>query len=75
MRYLTVLILSLTGSAAQAHVGHLGEAAGHGHWLGAAAAGAAIAIGLWAGLRGRGKPASEPEPAEQAPDEDELQEA
>ncbi|MBY6157839.1 DUF6732 family protein [Pseudooceanicola nitratireducens] len=38
---------------AQAHVGHLSEVAGHGHWLGAAAIGAAIAIGLWQGLKGK----------------------
>ncbi|WP_407692445.1 DUF6732 family protein [Pseudooceanicola spongiae] len=32
---------------AAAHPGHLADVAGHGHWLGAAALGAAIAIGLW----------------------------
>ncbi|MDF1855197.1 MAG: hypothetical protein P1U48_07055 [Pseudooceanicola sp.] len=36
-----------------AHPGHLAEVAGHGHWLGAAAIGAAIAIGLLQGLKGR----------------------
>lgn len=40
-------------SAAQAHPGHWSEVAGHDHWLGAAAIGAAIAIGLWVGLKGR----------------------
>ncbi len=40
-------------TAAQAHPGHWAEVAGHGHWLGAAAIGGAIAIGLWAGLKGR----------------------
>ena len=40
----------------------------HGHWLGAAALGAAIAIGLWAGLKGR-KEAQDAEP-EEAADED-----
>ena len=45
----------LTGTQAMAHIGHLGEVAGHGHWLGAAAIGAAIGIGLWQGLRGKGK--------------------
>lgn len=44
---------ALAGSAAFAHPGHLAEAAGHGHWLGAAAIGAAIAIGLWAAVKGR----------------------
>lgn len=51
MRYL--LIFLFLGAPAWAHPGHLAEVAGHGHWLGAAALGAAIAIGLYAGLRGR----------------------
>lgn len=51
-----VLIAALIGaSSAHAHPGHLAEVAGHGHWLGAAAIGAAIAIGLWGALKG-GKP-------------------
>lgn len=40
--------------AALAHPGHLAEVAGHGHWVAGAAVGAAIIIGLWAGLKGRG---------------------
>lgn len=51
MRYF--LIFAVLGGPALAHPGHLAEVAGHGHWLGAAALGAAIAIGLWAGLKGR----------------------
>lgn len=43
----------LIADPAAAHIGHLGEVAGHGHWLGAAAIGAAIGIGLWQGLRGK----------------------
>lgn len=53
MRFPSLIAALLTAGAAQAHPGHLSEVAGHGHWLGAAAIGAAIAIGLWAGLRGR----------------------
>ena len=49
---------------AQAHVGHLGEVAGHGHWLGAAAIGAAIAIGLWQGLKGKSDAQGDQEGAE-----------
>lgn len=48
----TILALLIAGPAA-AHPGHLAEVAGHGHWLGAAAIGAAIAIGLWQALKGR----------------------
>jgi len=72
MRYATFIAALLAAGGAQAHPGHLAEVAGHGHWLGAAALGAAIAIGLWAGLKGR-KDAEEAE-AEEA-DEEEPQEA
>lgn len=53
MRYASLIAALLAAGSAQAHPGHLAEVAGHGHWLGAAAIGAAIAIGLWAGLKGR----------------------
>ncbi|MDU8929518.1 DUF6732 family protein [Alisedimentitalea sp. MJ-SS2] len=43
----TALAALAPATMAQAHPGHLIEAAGHDHWLGAAAIGAAIAIGLW----------------------------
>ncbi|MFO7770597.1 hypothetical protein HAT86_07930 [Roseovarius gahaiensis] len=72
MRYATFIAALLAAGGAQAHPGHLAEVAGHGHWLGAAALGAAIAIGLWAGLKGR-KDAEEAEAEET--DEDEPQEA
>lgn len=58
MRYVCPIAALLSAGAAHAHPGHLAEVAGHGHWLGAAAIGAAIAIGLWAGLRS-GKPEAE----------------
>ena len=53
MRIFTCLAALLTATAAQAHPGHLAEVAGHGHWLGAAAIGAAIAIGLWQAAKHR----------------------
>jgi len=63
------------GSTAQAHTGHLAEVAGHGHWLGAAAIGAAIAIGLWASLKDRkAREEASSEDEGELPDE-ELQEA
>ncbi len=69
----------LAPAAARAHPGHLAEVAGHGHWLGAAAIGAAIAIGLFQGLKGKDNKAdpSESEADAEADDlpEDELQEA
>ncbi|MDQ2090764.1 DUF6732 family protein [Marimonas arenosa] len=53
MRMLTIPTATFMASAAQAHPGHLAEVAGHGHWLGAAALGAAIAIGLWKAAKDR----------------------
>ena len=73
MKYAMIIPAMLAGTMAQAHVGHLGEVAGHGHWLGAAAIGAAIAIGLWAGLKGKSDKADDAE-VEETSDE-ELQEA
>ncbi|MFU8777103.1 MAG: DUF6732 family protein [Roseovarius sp.] len=73
MRFATILTALLSSTAAHAHTGHLAEVAGHGHWLGAAALGAAIAIGLWAGLRGRKNRAAAE--VEEDTDEEEPQEA
>ena len=57
MIYRTSLLAGLAAAflptSAFAHVGHLGELAGHSHWVGAAAlAGAALVAGLVA-LKGR----------------------
>ena len=71
MRY--VVTFALLGTPAFAHPGHLAEVAGHGHWLGAAAIGAAIAIGRWAGLKGRKSDAEEV--SDSADEADEAQEA
>ena len=71
MRYLTTLLI-LTASPALAHPGHIADLAGHGHWIGAAAAGAAIAIAIWAGLKGKSTPEGEADPDAQ---EDNPQEA
>ncbi|HKK85237.1 MAG TPA: DUF6732 family protein [Roseovarius sp.] len=74
MKHAILMVALLAASGAQAHPGHLAEVAGHGHWLGAAALGAAIAIGLWAGLKGRKDEAAEEAEGDEAADE-ELQEA
>ncbi len=71
-RLLTPLIALLWANTAVAHVGHLAEVAGHGHWIGAAAIGAAIALGAWAASKGKKDEASE---EEAEPDEEEMQEA
>lgn len=53
---------------AAAHVGHIGEAAGHGHWIGGVAIGLAIGLTIW-GLR-KGKKAAEEAEAEEAEGEE-----
>ena len=56
------VVLSVFATPAFAHVGHLGEVAGHGHWIAAGALGAA-ALAAW--LAGKGKKAeADPEPDE-----------
>jgi hypothetical protein len=75
MKYATVLIPFLVAGAAQAHPGHLAEVAGHGHWLGAAAIGAAIAIGLWAAAKGRKQAEDRTEEADEGEADEELKEA
>lgn len=71
--FYTILAMFWAGQAV-AHPGHLAEAAGHDHWVAGIAIGAAIALGLWAGLKAKGAAEAEPEEAEEAAEE-ELQEA
>lgn len=48
-----MLFAMLTAGPAAAHVGHVGEAAGHAHWIGLAAAAGAVVLGAWlAGKKG-----------------------
>ena len=70
---LTFAAIAMTAQSAFAHPGHLAEVAGHGHWLGAAALGAAIALGAWAALKGKKNEQSEADDAEL--DDEDLQEA
>lgn len=67
------IALLAAASGASAHPGHLIEVAGHGHWLGAAAIGAAIALGAWTALKGKKEEQAEADEPEL--DEEELQEA
>jgi len=69
----TTAILALSATQAMAHPGHLGELAGHDHWVAGIAIGAAVGIGLWGALkerRKRGKKAA-PERGESAAPEGE----
>lgn len=52
---LTVFAALAGAAPAFAHVGHIGEVAGHGHWIGLAALGGAAAIALAATLAGRAR--------------------
>lgn len=67
MRFL--LPLCLLATPVRAHVGHLGELAGHDHWVAGAAIGAAAAVTLWGVLKGKKKTE---EPAEDAEEEAEA---
>ena len=68
------LAWGLSALPALAHPGHLAEVAGHGHWLGAAALGAAIALGAWAALKGK-KTAGEVQDADEPDTDDGMEEA
>ena len=60
MRFLAFLLIVLPFPA-MADLGHLTDVAGHGHWLGVAALGAAIAISIWAGSLGNDDEEDEPD--------------
>lgn len=68
--HLILPLLVLLPTGALAHVGHLGEVAGHDHWVAGAAIGAAILVGLWGAWKGRKE--KEPEVRE---DDDTTEEA
>jgi hypothetical protein len=69
-----ILILCLTPVPAYAHLGHLADVAGHGHWIGLAAGAAAAAAAAW-GLRGRKDEEDDVEEEISDAPEEELQEA
>jgi hypothetical protein len=62
---LTCLFALLPGLAA-AHMGDLGELAGHDHWVAGIAIGATVAVGVWGAIKGRKDP--EPEPPSDSAD-------
>ena len=72
MRHALTLILILTGAPAFAHVGHLGEVAGHDHWVAGAAIGAAVLVGLWGALKGAKSQDKDAEPAEEPVSDEEA---
>ncbi|ATG48696.1 hypothetical protein CEW89_14685 [Celeribacter ethanolicus] len=58
------LIFTPLATPALAHPGHLGEMAGHNHWLAGAAIGAAIAIAIWGAIKGKKEDEAEAADAE-----------
>lgn len=48
----TILMLLASAGTAGAHTGHLGELAGHDHWVAGAAIAGAIALAAWQALKG-----------------------
>ena len=52
-RMIITFTLLFSGAPASAHVGHLGEFAGHDHWVAGAALGAALAVSVWGALKGK----------------------
>ncbi|MCF2905766.1 hypothetical protein L0666_12280 [Octadecabacter sp. CECT 8868] len=69
MRLTLALFISFAVSPALAHIGHIGEVAGHGHWI--ALGGIAIAVGI-AALGARKK--SDDTQAEEDASEDDIEE-
>ena len=49
--YLVITLLLAGSSQAHAHLGHVGELAGHSHWIAIGAAATAAAIAAWLGKR------------------------
>ena len=63
MRFSIFLAGIFASGGAPAHVGHLGDLAGHDHWVAAGAIGAAIAVAGWNILKGKKDKEAEPEAA------------
>ena len=64
MRTILAVLLALTAGPALAHIGHLGEVAGHGHWI--ALGGIALAGAI--ALLGNRKKSEDAKPEEDATD-------
>ena len=53
MRHALALFFVVLASTASAHPGHLGELAGHDHWVAGIALGLAILLGIRGALKGK----------------------
>lgn len=63
----TALLLPQTAAA---HIGHMGEVAGHDHWIAGIAIGAAAGLAIWGALKGK----KDPEAAAPEEEAEELEE-
>lgn len=70
----SLLIPFLLVQSAFAHGGHMGDLAGHSHWVGWAAAAAAAAVTAWAVKRGT-KAKADDEAADEATEDEDQPEA
>ncbi len=59
MRYILPLITVFYANSALAHIGHVGDVAGHDHWGAIIAIGLAGAVAIWGAKKGKKKPESE----------------
>ncbi|MCA0042339.1 DUF6732 family protein [Celeribacter litoreus] len=64
MTRILALLISVSATPALAHIGHVGELAGHDHWLAGAAIGIAIGIAIWGKVKGKPEDEAEAEEAE-----------
>jgi len=53
MRLTLIALIAALPVPALGHIGHLGEVAGHDHWVAGAAIGAAVLAGLYGAWKGR----------------------
>lgn len=73
MRLTLILLTLLAANPAFAHIGHLGEVAGHGHWAAAGAIGViAIALGIAAIGARKGKKQDDDVTENETSDEEEV---
>ncbi len=75
MRFSVFLAGMFGASSAQAHVGHLGEFAGHDHWVAGGAIGIAIGIAGWNLIKGKKGTDAEVDEGDQGEPDQDPQEA
>lgn len=72
MKNILIAFFTLLPAQAFAHVGHMGELAGHDHWVAGAAIGVAVGVAVWGWLKGT---KADDQDGQQDADDAETQEA